>query len=63
MTNKAVKVTGTQVKELLAKVVEGIYLSKNNCYNAVTDFFPKRGLVLTDEGLKIEVDNVVKFAD
>ena len=59
MTNKAVKVTGTQVKELLAKVVEGIYLSKNNCYNAVTDFFPKRGLVLTDEGLKIEVDNVV----
>lgn len=59
MTNKAVKVTGTQVKELLAKVVEGIYLSKNNCYNAVTDFFPKRSFVLTDEGLKIEVDNVV----
>lgn len=58
MTNKAVKVTGTQVKELLAKAVE-IYLSKNNYYNVMTDFFPKKSFVLTDEGLKIEVDNVV----
>lgn len=59
MTNKAVKVTGIQVKELLAKAVGGIYLSKHNCYNAMTDFFPKNSFVLTDEGLKIEVDNVV----
>ena len=31
MTRKAVKVTGTQVKELLAKAVGGIYLTKNIC--------------------------------
>ena len=40
MTRKAVKVTGTQVKELLAKAVGGIYLTKNICYNAMTDLFP-----------------------
>lgn len=59
MANKAVKVTGTQVKELLAKAVEGIYLSKHNYYNVMTDFFPKKSFVLTDEGLKIEVDGVI----
>lgn len=59
MTNKAVKVTGTRVKELFAKAVGGIYLSKNNCYNAMTDFFPRKSFVLTDEGIKIEVDSVI----
>ena len=59
MTNKAVKVTGTQVKELLAKAVGGIYLSKYNYYNAMTDFFPKKSFALTDERLKIEVDSVI----
>lgn len=59
MTSKAVKVTGTQVKELLAKAVGGIYLNKNICCNAMTDFFPKKSFALTDEGLKIEVDSVI----
>ncbi len=59
MTRKAVKVTGTQVKELLAKAVGGIYLTKNICYNAMTDFFPKKSFVLTDEGLRIDVDSAI----
>ena len=58
MTSKAVKVTGTQVKELLAKAVDGIYLSKSSWHNAITDFFPKKNLSITEEGLKIEVDSV-----
>lgn len=59
MTNEAVKVTGTQVKELLAKAVGGIYLNKSSCYNAMTNFFPTKSLSITDEGLKIDVNNVI----
>ncbi len=58
MTNGAVKLTGTQVKELLAKAVGGIYLSKHCWHNAVTDFFPTKKMSITEEGLKIEVDGV-----
>lgn len=60
MTNKAVKMTGAQVKELLEKTVGGIYLiSKSNWHNAITDFFPRKSFLLTDEGLRIEVDSVI----
>ena len=58
MTNEAVKVTGTQVKELLAKAVGGFYLNKHCCYSVTTDFLPKKVCTITDEGLRIEVDGV-----
>lgn len=42
MTNEAVKYSGTLVKELLEMAVGGIYLSKSNWHNAITDFFPQK---------------------
>lgn len=54
MNREAKVLTGTQVKEVLAKVVGGIYIGKG--YNEmITDFFSD--FAVTDDGLKINVDN------
>ena len=55
MSNKAVKVTGTQVKELLAKAVGGIYLSRY--FDVMTDFYSR--FVVTDDGLEISVNDML----
>lgn len=55
MTNEAVKVTGTQVKELLGKAVGGIYLSR--FFDVMTDFYSR--FAVTDEGLEISVNNML----
>lgn len=55
MTNKAVKVTGTQVKELLAKAVGGIYLSRY--FDVMTDFYNR--FAITDDGLEIAVNSML----
>ena len=49
MSERKVKVTGAQVKELLANVVDGIYLSRY--FDAMTDFYTKYQ-VTDDELLK-----------
>lgn len=56
MSKEAVKVTGTQVKELLAKAVGGIYLSKY--FDVMTDFYNQ--FAVTDGGLEITVNDMVK---
>lgn len=58
MSEKAVKVTGTQVKELLAKAVGGIYVRKNSWHNAVTGYFHEDNYVVTDERLQMEINKV-----
>lgn len=58
MNKEAVKVTGTQVKELLAKAVGGIYIKKSFCHNAITDYLSEKSYTITDEGLKIKVNEV-----
>lgn len=55
MSNEAVKVTGTQVKELLAKAVGGIYLSRY--FDVMTDFYNR--FVVTDDGLEISVNDML----
>lgn len=55
MSNNAVKVTGTQVKELLAKAVGGIYLSRY--FDVMTDFYSR--FVVTDDGLEISVNDML----
>lgn len=50
MSSKAVKVTGTQVKELLGKAVGGIYVSRG-FDEILTDYFGE--IEITGEGLKI----------
>lgn len=59
MSNKAVKVSGTQVKELLAKASNGIYLSKQCWHNVMTDFLKKEAYEITDAGLKIQADAII----
>ena len=53
--SKATKLTGTQVKELLAKAVGGIYVSRY--FDVMTDFFNK--FRVTDEGLEISVNKML----
>lgn len=56
MTKEATKVTGTQVKELLAKAVGGIYTNRG--FNEIlTDFFENIGI--TEKGLEIDVNGSV----
>lgn len=55
MSGKAVKVTGTQVKELLAKAVGGIYLSRY--FDVMTDFYNR--FAITDDGLEITVNDML----
>lgn len=55
MTNKAVKVTGAQVKDLLTKAVGGIYISRH--FDVMTDFYKK--FAVTDDGLEITVNNML----
>ena len=55
MTNKATKLTGAQVKELLAKAVGGIYLSRY--FDVMTDFYKK--FAVTDDGLEITVNDML----
>ena len=55
MSNEAVKVTGTQVKELLTKAVGGIYLSR--FFDVMTDFYNR--FVVTDDGLEISVNDML----
>lgn len=52
--SKVSKFTGTQVKELLAKV-KGIYVAKN-ITDILTDYFSASDLVITDDGLEIAVN-------
>lgn len=54
--SKEVKVfKGTQVKELLAKAVGGIYISRH--FDVMTDYFNK--FEITDSGLEISVNKVI----
>ena len=55
MTNKATKLTGAQVKEILAKAVGGIYLSRY--FDVMTDFYKK--FAVTDDGLEITVNDML----
>lgn len=55
MTNKVVKLTGTQVKDLLAKAVGGIYVSRH--FDVMTDFYKK--FAVTDNGLEIAVNDML----
>lgn len=55
MTNKAVKMTGAQVKNLLTKAVEGIYISRY--FDVMTDFYKK--FAVTDDGLEIIVNDML----
>ncbi len=55
MTNKAVKMTGAQVKDLLTKAVGGIYVSRY--FDVMTDFYKK--FVVTDYGLEIAVKDML----
>lgn len=55
MSNEAVKVTGTQVKELLAKAVGGIYLSRY--FDVMTDFYSQFAVI--DDGLEITINNML----
>lgn len=56
MSNKLVKVTGKQVKELLAKSVGGIYVSRG-FDEILTDYFEKYGI--TDKGLEINTNDSI----
>lgn len=51
MTNKAVKVTGAQVKDLLTKAVGGIYISRY--FDVMTDFYKK--FAVTDDGYSVSM--------
>ena len=53
--NKTVKVTGAQVKELLVKAVDGIYLSRY--FDVMTDFYTK--YQVTDDGVEISVNKMI----
>lgn len=55
MSNKVVKVTGTQVKELLTKAVGGIYLSRY--FDVMTDFYSK--FAVTNNGLDIAINDML----
>lgn len=55
MTNKAVKVTGAHVKDLLAKAVGGIYVSRH--FDVMTDFYKK--YAVTDDGMEITVNDML----
>lgn len=55
MTNKAVKLTGVQVKDLLTKAVDGIYLSRK--FEVMTDFYNK--FSITNDGLEITVNDML----
>lgn len=55
MTNKAVKMTDAQVKDLLAKAVGGIYISRH--FDVMTDFYKK--FEVTDDGLEITVNDML----
>ena len=55
MTNKVVKVTGAQVKDLLKKAVGGIYISRY--FDVMTDFYKK--YAVTDNGLEIAVNDML----
>lgn len=55
MTNKAVKVTGVQVKDLLTKAVGGIYISRH--FDVMTDFYKK--YAVTGDGLEITVNDML----
>ena len=55
MTNKVVKVTGAQVKDLLIKAVGGIYISRY--FDVMTDFYKK--YAVTDNGLEIAVNDML----
>lgn len=55
MSERKVKVTGAQVKELLANVVDGIYLSRY--FDAMTDFYTK--YQVTDDGVEISVNKML----
>lgn len=52
--SKATKLTGKQVKELLAKA-NGIYVAKN-ISDILTDYFSKANFTVTDDGLEIAVN-------
>lgn len=56
MSKKAVKVTGTQMKELMAKAVGGIYVSRG-FDGILTDYFEKYGI--TDKGLEINANDFI----
>lgn len=58
MNREAVKVSGTQVKDLLVKASGGIYLSKQCWHNVMTDFLKQETYEITEAGLKIEADAV-----
>lgn len=55
MTNKVVKLTGAQVKDLLTKAVGGIYVSRR--FNVMTDFYKK--FAVTDGGLELTVNDML----
>jgi hypothetical protein len=55
MTNKAVKMTGAQVKDLLTRAVGGIYVSRY--FDVMTDFYKKYSV--TDNGLEIAVNDML----
>lgn len=55
MTNKVVKLTGAQVKDLLTKAVGGIYVSRY--FDVMTDFYRK--FAVTDKGLEIAVNDML----
>lgn len=55
MTNKVVKLTGAQVKDLLTKAVGGIYISRH--FDVMTDFYKK--FAVTDNGLEIAVNDML----
>ena len=55
MTNKVVKLTGAQVKDLLTKAVGGIYVSRR--FNVMTDFYKK--FAVTDDGMEITVNDML----
>ena len=56
MRGTVIKLTGSQVKELLAKSVDGIYIGRG-FGEILTDYFKK--FEITDDGLKISVDDFV----
>lgn len=55
MNKETTKLTGTQVKELLAKAVDGIYVSRY--FDVMTNFFNK--YTITNDGLEIAVNELL----
>lgn len=55
MNKEAQKIKGTQVKELLAKAVGGIYISRY--FDVMTDYFNK--FEITNSGLEISVNKML----